>query len=109
MSKYEYRVIPAPKRAKRAKGARTLQDKFAATLTDLINTEAREGWEYQRAESLPVEEKKSMLSAATESYNSVLVFRREIRSAMTRAEPSFGDTAKAPPKASLRLGPADDT
>lgn len=104
MSQYEYRVIPAPRRAKRAKGARTPEDKFARTLSDLMNEEAREGWEFQRAESLPVEQKKGMLSSATESYQSVLVFRRALHSA-TRSDPGLRATS-TPPQPSLRLGPA---
>lgn len=106
MSKYEYRVIAAPRKAARAKGARTPQDKFARTLTDVINGEANLGWEFQRAESLPVDEKKGMLSAATESYHSVLVFRREIKSAITKATPRRREAAPKVASA-MRLGPAD--
>ena len=79
MQSYEYKIVPAPKKAKRARGAKTVPDRFARTLTDVINAEAAEGWEYLRAESLPVEEKKSMLSATAERYFSVLVLRRDIR------------------------------
>jgi len=43
MTLFEYRILPSPRRAKRAKGARTPQDRFARTLTDLINAEAAEG------------------------------------------------------------------
>lgn len=107
MSKYEYRVIPAPKRGKKVKGARSNQERFAYALTEVMNTEARNGWEYHRAESLPVEEKKSMLSSATESYQSVLVFRRVIRSAINRPEPALSETTAIQPRPSLRLGPAD--
>lgn len=106
MSRYEYRVIPAPRRAKRAKGARTPQDRFARTLTDVINDEAKEGWEFQRAESLPVEEKKGMLSSATESYQSVLVFRRALQQPATRPDPALRAVTN-PPQPSLRLGPAE--
>ncbi|QHQ34103.1 DUF4177 domain-containing protein [Algicella marina] len=81
MQNFEYRVVSAPRKARRAKGAKTPQDRFARTLTDVINAEAENGWEYLRAESLPVEEKKGMLSSPTESYHSVLVFRRNVTAA----------------------------
>lgn len=121
MQTFEYKVVAAPRKAKRAKGARTPKDRFARTLTDVINAEAREGWEYLRAESLPVDEKKSMLSSPTEAYHAVLVFRKAVSnryethtesipkedrvSAPQKAQPQG---RKTPPKPSpLTLGPAD--
>ncbi|MEM8789730.1 MAG: DUF4177 domain-containing protein [Pseudomonadota bacterium] len=73
---YEYKAVTAPRRAKRAKGARTPADRFARTLTETINAEAAEGWEYLRADTLPVDEKQGMLGKATEVFQSVLIFRR---------------------------------
>ena len=125
MTPFEYRIVPSPRRAKRAKGARTPQDRFARTLTEVINAEAAEGWEYLRADTLPVDEKKSMLSTATEVYQTVLVFRRVIAPVAqpapadtprpAREEPSMSrekvETSEpqvppgAPPKP-IRLGPA---
>ena len=78
MQRYEYKVIPAPRRGVKAKAAKSNRDKFANALTELMNAQAREGWDYQRAESLPSEEKPGLLKAAVEVYQSVLVFRREI-------------------------------
>lgn len=119
MQTYEYKVVSAPRRARRAKGARTPQDRFARTLTDVINAEAASGWEYLRAESLPVDEKKGMLSSATESYHSVLVFRkaatpdRALRQQMAAAPVApqaarSGTQASAEPlkPTALPLGPA---
>jgi len=100
---FEYRLIPAPRSAKRAKGARTLADRYARTLTDLVNDFAAEGWEYIRADTLPVDEKKGMLSSATESFQTVLVFRKETRSARG-LEPVERDVE--PPITALSLGPA---
>ncbi len=113
MQNYEYKVIAAPRKARRAKGARTGQDRFARTLTDVINTEAASGWEYLRAESLPVDEKKGMLSSATESYHSVLVFRKaKLQPATPRVATQASQAAVQsmsidPPKPSpMPLGPA---
>ncbi|MEM9430226.1 MAG: DUF4177 domain-containing protein [Pseudomonadota bacterium] len=118
MQTYEYKVVPAPRRPKRTRGSKTVPDRFAKTLTDVINAEAADGWEYLRAESLPVEEKKGMLTAATEAYHAVLVFRRDlqpadrtvIRPATPRlrvAEPAETEVRTPAPSVPYRLGPAD--
>ncbi|MEM9011481.1 MAG: DUF4177 domain-containing protein [Pseudomonadota bacterium] len=78
MSGFEYKVVPAPRRAGRVKGARSSQDRFAHTLTETINELSREGWEYMRAETLPCEERGSVLRKREEHYHSVLVFRRAV-------------------------------
>lgn len=104
---YEYRLIPAPRRAKRAKGARTPADRYAHTLTEMINAEADDGWEYLRADTLPVDEKKSMLGAATETFQTVLVFRRDRGVAEARPEPRPVMLETEPPMTKLSLGPAE--
>ena len=50
--------------------------RFAHALATLMNELGAEGWEYQRAESLPCEERRT-LGGARESTQHVLVFRRE--------------------------------
>lgn len=76
-AQYEYQVIASPKRAKKVKGVRNHQDRFAAVLTELMNEMAADGWEYQRADSLPCEE-KSGFARWVASFQTVLVFRRAI-------------------------------
>lgn len=78
MSNYEFKVIPAPRKAEKIKGVRNGDDRFAHTITNTINTLAEDGWEYLRAESLPVDEKASMIGKSVEKYLSLLVFRREM-------------------------------
>ncbi|HWL57524.1 MAG TPA: DUF4177 domain-containing protein [Paracoccus sp. (in: a-proteobacteria)] len=75
MSSYEYTVIPAPGRAEKSKGAKAGIERFAATLGDVLNTMARDGWEYVRAEVLPAEE-RSGLTSRTTIYHNLLIFRR---------------------------------
>lgn len=77
MTRYEYKVVAAPKRTKNFKGVRSHQDLFASVLGEVMNEMAASQWEYLRAESLPCEE-KSGLTSRVESYQSVLVFRRAI-------------------------------
>ena len=115
MQEFEYRVIPAPRRAKRVKGAKTGADKFARTLADVINLEAQDGWEYLRVDTLPMDEKKGMLSSFSEVYQTVLIFRRlqEAEAAPEREPaPSAGLRMRAEPeepKAPMSLGPASGT
>lgn len=104
---FEYHLIPAPRRAKRAKGARTPADRYARTLTDMINAEAAAGWEYLRADTLPVDEKKSMLGAPTETFQTVLVFRRTVGTGTRAPEPRPVLVDTEPPISKLSLGPAE--
>lgn len=73
MPQFEYKVIPAPAKPGKAKGA--AEDKFAAALADALNAEGRSGWEFLRAETLPVEERQGLTGTKT-VFRSVLVFRR---------------------------------
>lgn len=97
MSSYEYNVIPAPARAEKAKGARTGIDRFAATLSDVLNDMARDGWEYVRAETLPAEERSGLTSRST-VYHNVLIFRRAIASDVGAA-PRIESRPAEPPAA----------
>ena len=37
MQFYEYKVVPAPRKGEKARGARTTPDRFALALTSLMN------------------------------------------------------------------------
>lgn len=80
MQAYEYRVVPAPRRGEKARGVKTTEERFALTLTQLMNKLGREGWEYQRADTLPVEERVGLTGSKT-TYQNMLVFRRLIAAA----------------------------
>jgi hypothetical protein len=99
-TKYEYRVVPTPRRPIRVKGAKTTQDRLAATLADLMNEQAHEGWEYIRAETLPCEESKGMFSKPVEIYTTLLVFRRAIpaRTEAPYQRPALRPTLVATPE-----------
>lgn len=72
---YEYKIVPAPKKGLKAKGLKSAEDRFANTLSELMNREARGGWEFLRAETLPSEERAGFRSSTT-VYRSLLVFRK---------------------------------
>ena len=76
--KYEYKTVGAPEKGKRAKGARTGSDKAAAAFDEVLQAEARDGWEYQRTDILPVAERKSWFGRSRQEHRAVMVFRREV-------------------------------
>lgn len=74
MPRYEYKLVPAPVRAVRHKGLKAAAN-FAATLEDVLNEMAAEGWVYLRADILPEEVRSGIASKAT-TYRTLLVFQR---------------------------------
>ncbi len=77
MARYEYQVVPAPSKGTKAKGVKAPEARFSLTLQDLMNEKGAEGWEYQRAETLPSEERKGLTGSAT-NWRHVLIFRRPL-------------------------------
>lgn len=75
MTRYEYKVIPAPHKGTKAKGVKTPEGRFALSVEQILNQMGAEGWEYQRAELLPSDE-RSGLTGSTTHWRNVLVFRR---------------------------------
>lgn len=92
MQTYEYRVVPAPKRAERVKGVRSTQDRFAHALTVMMNDLGRDGWDYQRADTLPCEERVG-LTGRTTVFQHMLVFRRAL---VVTAVPTVAAAVAAP-------------
>lgn len=74
---YEYKVVPAPMKGVKAKGVKGAEAQFAHALSELMNSLAADGWEYQRADTLP-SETRSGLTGKTTVFRNVLVFRRPL-------------------------------
>ena len=89
MTQFEYKVVPAPARAEKIRGAKTVQDRFAATLAAVMNDLGREGWEYLRADTLPVEERVGFTGRQT-VFQNMLVFRRAIEAEVAVEAPMIG-------------------
>ena len=87
MLTFEYKTVCAPRKALKIKGVKGADNRFAQTLTDVINALSADGWEYYRAESLPVDEKTGIMGKSVEKYLSLLIFRRE--KIETYEEPAF--------------------
>ncbi len=123
MQRFEYKVVPAPKRGEKARGVKSTEERFAFALTQMMNDLGREGWEYVRADTLPCDERSGLTGTKT-TFQNMLVFRRvmsdELPAAaartLTEAEPAasflslrtIGDPGvEAAPV--MRLGPAQVT
>jgi len=75
MPRFEYKVVPAPAKGLKGKGIKGSEARFSHALQELMNGLAAEGWEYQRAETLPSLERVGLTGSTTE-WRNVLVFRR---------------------------------
>lgn len=82
MERFEYKVVPAPARGEKIKGAKTTPERFAHALTVLMNQMALDGWEYLRADTLPCEERVGFTGKTTR-FQHMLVFRRRFDEAGT--------------------------
>lgn len=112
MQRYEYRVIPAPRRGEKARGTRTTEDRFALALTTLMNQMGSEGWEYQRADVLPCDERAGLTGGVKTSFQNMLVFRRPLAvepqaEAPVAATPWLALAEPAPAAVPLKLGAAE--
>lgn len=72
---YDYKVIPAPRKGRKARGVKGVEERFSHALQDVMNENAADGWEFLRSETLPSEERAGLTSTTT-VFRSVLVFRR---------------------------------
>lgn len=96
MPQFEYKVVPAPKRVVKTKGLKTTQDRFAHVLQMTMNEQAAGGWEYQRTDTLPSEERSGLTGRIT-TYQNMLVFRREVVEAKVETAPLRVEAAHAAP------------
>ena len=105
MTKFEYKVVPAPKRGEKVKGVKASDARFAHTRESLMNQMGAQGWEYQRTDTLPSEE-RSGLTSRTTVFQNVLVFRRALESddAVIAPLPS----PKAEPEAATLIKPVEE-
>lgn len=85
MTRFEYKVVPAPHKGTKAKSVRTPEGRFANSVEQVLNEMAQAGWEYQRAELLPQTERSGMTGSKTD-WRNVLVFRRALIDAPTSQE-----------------------
>ncbi len=87
MQAFEYKVVPAPEKGQKARGVKAGAERFALTLEMLMNELGAEGWDYVRADTLPVQERSGLTSSHT-VYRNVLVFRRPVAEAEEATAPA---------------------
>lgn len=95
MNVYEYKVIPAPRRGEKARGAKSTSERFAVALMQVMNDLGRDGWEYLRADTLPCEERVG-LTGSTTQFQHMLIFRRVLVQWLGRSEAASEAHAPAP-------------
>lgn len=96
MQRFEYKVVPAPRKGEKARGLKSTEDRFAYALSRVMNEMAREGWEYQRTDTLPVEERSGLTGTKT-VFQNMLVFRKPLAAPAPAALPVMHATAVAAP------------
>ncbi|MCA0043110.1 DUF4177 domain-containing protein [Celeribacter litoreus] len=99
MPLYEYLTIPAPRKGEKAKGVKSAEGRIAQAMTTLLNEKAADGWEYLRADLVPMEE-RSGITSKTVNYHTILVFRREAGIAPAVPETTEVEAAPKPLSAS---------
>ncbi len=90
MTAFEYKVIPSPVRGEKARGVKGPEARFAHALETVMNDMAAEGWEFQRAETLPSEERSGLIGSVTQ-WRNLLVFRRPRASDLSSHAPKLLD------------------
>ncbi len=93
--RYEYKVVPAPAKGQKAKGVKSAEGRFALAIEQLLNDLGADGWEYQRADLLPSEERAG-LTGSTTNWRNVLIFRRALEAEHVS---EIAPAAAAPPLA----------
>jgi hypothetical protein len=108
MPRYEYKVVPAPKKGLKGKDVKGAEARFSHALEDLMNSLSSEGWEYQRAETLPSTERAGLTGTKNE-WRNVLVFRRPHASDVDAFQPELlpapQDEAPVQDKAEAKAAP----
>lgn len=105
---FEYRAIPAPRKAKSARGLRGTDAKFANAFSLVMNEMGADGWEYLRADTLPCEERQG-LTGKTVKYHSMLVFRRPLEDVARETSEATEVLASLSVPAVLAMTPGSDT
>ncbi|MFW8636798.1 DUF4177 domain-containing protein [Cribrihabitans pelagius] len=101
MQAFEYKVVPAPAKGTKAKGLKGPEARFANSIELLLNEMAAEGWEFQRAEILPSEERAGLASSTT-NWRNLLVFRRAVAAERPGDAPGGSRREPAAPAVSFR-------
>lgn len=111
MQRYEFKVVPAPRRGEKTRGVKTTEERFANTLTQVLNELGRDGWDYVRADALPCDERVGLTGSKT-TFQNMLVFRRLLEGDADAVQPmnrilAIDPVAMPPAPHGPRLGSAE--
>jgi hypothetical protein len=115
MQRFEYKIVPAPRRGEKVRGVKTTEERFALALNVLMNRLGAEGWDYVRADALPCDERAGLTGGTKTTYQNMLVFRRVLsaEASLTLADvpmlpaPMVAEPAPVTVTPPLRLGAAE--
>jgi hypothetical protein len=96
MQRYEYKVVPSPRKGEKSRAARTTPERFALALTTLMNALGKDGWEYLRADTLPCDERAG-LTGTKSTFQNMLVFRRALGGVFEQSSAAPAATATLQP------------
>ncbi len=82
MSYYEYRVVPAPRSLAKVQGAKDPEERYGRTLELALNAHGRDGWEFQRIETVTTVIKRGFFARGQPETMTVLVFRRLVETSV---------------------------
>ena len=97
MQRYAYKVVPAPEKSIKSKGVKAGAARFALTLEQVMNDLGADGWDYVRADTLPVQERSGLTSTQT-VYRNVLVFRKPLDETAATPAPLAAPTSEPDPE-----------
>ena len=103
---YEYKCIAAPEKARRRRGAKTRTDRVALAIEEILQAETKGGWEYLRADLIPVEEKSGIFGRTQEVHRAILVFRRATGTSNAGGHQQFAAPTLAQPVLAQPPAPA---
>ncbi len=96
MERYEFKVVPAPKRCSRIRGIRGAEERFAQTVANVMNQYGSDGWEFLRAEALPMERRRGLMGRLSTNVLHMLIFRRVLPPEEARAAEEVEAAKPAP-------------
>ena len=94
--RYAYKVVAAPRRAKRGKGFKTPAEAFCGAFEAVLAEHGDAGWEYLRTDLVPMEARHGLLGGLRETHQGVMVFRRPLEAAPSRAIEPISEPGPAP-------------
>lgn len=92
--RYEYRIVPAPEKGEKLKGA-SPEARFAHAMERVLNDMGARGWEYQRCDTLPATERTGLTGTEVQ-WRNLLVFRRPLAEDAQPFAPRLLEAPEAP-------------